>query len=247
MTQYGFFFDQSRCYDCKICSVACKVWNGLEPGPVKWLRMFSWEEGAYPNVRLKALFAPCYHCEVPVCVEACPNHAIFKEDKYGAVLVDDDLCKGSRQCWIACPYGALAFEDDTPGTPMSKCTMCIDRLENGELPVCVNSCPMRALDFGPIEELRTKYGDLAQLDTMPDPNLVKPAVIFKPAAARKQVVPYNTDRAVELLGDRGDLPPLYKDGTVFTDLAEGLVGRDRLRIKPANTQELMKVTRNDEG
>lgn len=247
MTQYGFFFDQSRCYDCKICSVACKDWNGLEPGPVKWLRMFEWEEGVFPNVRLKALFAPCYHCENPVCADACPNGALFKEQKYGAVLVDPAKCKGARQCWIACPYGAVAFEDDVPGTLMSKCTMCVDRLEQGQLPVCVSSCPLRALDFGPIEELRAKYGNVAQLEGMPDPQLAKPAVVFKPAAARKELIPYDEERAVKLLGDRGSLPPLYVEKEEVTEVPEGLVGRDRLRMKPADTKELMCATRNDEG
>lgn len=247
MTQYGFFFDQSRCYDCKVCSVACKDWNGLGPGPVKWLRMLSWEEGAYPNVRLKALFAPCYHCENPVCVDACPNHAIFKEEKYGAVLVDEDLCKGSRQCWIACPYGAVSFEDDTPGTSMSKCTMCIDRLEQGLKPICVLSCPLRALDFGPIDELQEKYGDVISLDGMPDPELAKPAVVFKPASARKEFIPYDAARALELLKDRGELPALYNEKSDVTEVPTGLVGRDRLVIKPANNKELMEVTRNDEG
>ena len=45
--------------------------------------------------------------------------------------------------------------------------MCIDRLEKGQLPLCVASCPMRALDFGPIDELKAKYGDLSKIETMP--------------------------------------------------------------------------------
>lgn len=247
MTQYGFFFDQSRCYDCKACAVACKQWNDLEPGPVKWLRMFSWEEGPFPEARLKVLFAPCYHCENPVCVDACPNQALFKEDKYGAVLVDPDRCRGARQCWIACPYGAVVYEDDTPGTPMSKCTMCIDRLEQGQQPICVVSCPMRALDFGPIEELRAKYGTLAQIEDMPDPSIAKPAVVFKPATPRKQVVPYDEHHALELLKDRGELPPLYTSEETVTEMPEGLVSRERLHMKPADTSEVMRYTRNDQG
>ena len=38
VTQYGFFFDQSRCVHCSTCAVACKEWNLLSPGPAKWLR-----------------------------------------------------------------------------------------------------------------------------------------------------------------------------------------------------------------
>jgi len=39
MTQYAFFFDQNRCYNCHACVVACRDWNDIQPGPVKWLRL----------------------------------------------------------------------------------------------------------------------------------------------------------------------------------------------------------------
>ena len=167
MTQYGFFFDQSRCYGCKACSVACKDWYDIAPGPEKWMSVYMWEKGRFPNPSIGILAFNCGHCDNPVCAAACENGAIFKEDKYGAVLIDQDKCKGDRHCFEACPYGAPKFASDEPGTKMSKCTMCIDRLENDQLPLCVASCPMRALDFGPIDELREKYGDVSQIETMP--------------------------------------------------------------------------------
>ncbi len=36
--------------------------------------------------------------------------------------------------------------------------------------MCVGACPLRALEFGPIEELREKHGDLAQIPPMPEPS-----------------------------------------------------------------------------
>jgi len=50
---------------------------------------------------------------------------------------------------------------------MSKCDMCIDRLEKGVKPICVLSCSLRALEFGPIDELSEKYGNLRRLEDIP--------------------------------------------------------------------------------
>ena len=84
MTQYGFFFDQSRCYGCKACSVACKDWYDIAPGPEKWMSVYMWEKGRFPNPSIGILAFNCGHCDNPVCAAACENGAIFKEDKYGA-------------------------------------------------------------------------------------------------------------------------------------------------------------------
>ena len=248
MTQYAFFFDQSRCDNCHACVVACLDWYDIQPGPVKWLRVLQQEKGVFPNVRMNLVFATCYHCENPVCADACPNHALFKEDKYGAVLLDTDLCKGARQCWIACPYGAPQFEDNTPGTPISKCTMCYDRLERGEIPICVAACPARALDFGPLDELQKKYGTLKALEDMPTGDLEKPAIVFKPAPAKQKLVPYDEQEALKLLQKReGVLPPVFEEISDVTETYEGLVGYTRLVMKAGSVEENLATSKNEEG
>ncbi|MFC1905460.1 FAD-dependent oxidoreductase [Chloroflexota bacterium] len=167
MAQYGFLIDLSRCIGCNACLISCKQWHDIPPGPIKWMRVYQWEKGAFPDIELRILPIPCFHCENPVCTDACPNHAIYKEESWGAVLVDYEKCTGTRECWRACPYGAPQFESDQPGTKMSKCNMCIDRLQQGLTPICVLSCSMRALEFGPIDELMEKYGNLRLLEDMP--------------------------------------------------------------------------------
>ena len=52
MTQYGSMFDMNRCYACQACSIACKDWNGIEPCAEKWMTVYEWETGTFPNVRL---------------------------------------------------------------------------------------------------------------------------------------------------------------------------------------------------
>lgn len=157
MTQYGFFIDLSRCIGCNSCVIACKQWHDIEPGPAKWMRVYQWEKGAYPDIEVHTLPIMCLHCQNPVCADACPHQALFKEEKYGAVLVDPEKCTGERKCFAACPYGAPQYASDNPHEKMTKCNMCIDRLEQGLTPICILSCSMRALEFGPIEELRKKY------------------------------------------------------------------------------------------
>jgi anaerobic dimethyl sulfoxide reductase subunit B (iron-sulfur subunit) len=248
MTQYGFFFYQSRCIDCKTCAVACKSWNNLDPGPTKWLRMFSWEKGSFPNTELHTLFAPCYHCEDPICIDACPFGAIYKEPEYGAVLVDQDRCQpGCRLCWVACPYGAPQFDGDDPNSKMSMCTMCIDRLEQGDKPLCVLSCYMRALDFGPFDDIQANYGELKALPEMPSHETTWPAIVFRPRKEQTRLVPYDDEEALRLMARRDELPRIYQSTEDVTDIPGGMVGRDKLVMKPRDEEELMYYTRNDQG
>jgi len=225
-------------------------WHDIQPGFVKWMRVYQWEKGNSPNVRIHMLPVMCYHCENPVCVKACSNKAIYKEKHYGAVLVVSDRCQGTRKCWQACPYGAPQYEKTGPGVKMSKCTMCIDRLEQGLKPICVLSCSMRALEFGPLDELGRKYGSLRRLEDMPR-DVTRPAVVFKPAEERRQVVPWDHERALELWAERNPggnerLPRVFKSSSEVTDAPREIVGRNRLELKAKDALELSYYTTDDE-
>jgi anaerobic dimethyl sulfoxide reductase subunit B (iron-sulfur subunit) len=227
--------------------VACKNWHQLPAGPLKYLKVYEYEKGAFPTVRIHFQWIPCYHCENPVCIEACPVAAITKEPKYGAVLIDADKCTGCRNCYEECPYGAPVFESDNIGDIARKCDMCIDRLEAGDLPICVGACSARALDFGTLADMQERYGMLRDLEDLPDSKTTKPSVVFKPHGVKKPVVPYNAERALELMMRRDPLPPVYSKITDVTEIPEGTVGRDKLVIKHKSAEELMKYTRCDEG
>jgi len=255
--QYGFFFDQSRCNGCHVCAVACKSWNLLNPGPTKWAKVYEWETGVFPNIVVNTLFAPCFHCQTPACVGQA-NGAMIKEPKYGAVLIDpaQAASPGLKAAWDACPYGSITFDSDGPDSVGSKCTMCVDRLEQGLLPACVASCPFRALDFGPLSELQQKYGTMNQLPGMPSPSTTNPSVVFKQTDAPKQFVPYDTPTALTLLANRGvvtngvittPLPSLYTNPEQVTTVPSGTVVRNQLIMKPEGTAAFMAATINDEG
>jgi len=245
--QYGFFYDASRCSGCHTCAVACKSWLEIPAGPQKPVRLHEWETGSFPNLQLHFVFTACYHCASPLCIPAA-NGAIIKELKYGAVLLDPKLASAAymRDAAAACPYGSITFDSDADDATAVKCNMCIDRLEQGKIPACVNSCPMRALDFDTMENLKTKYGTLQTIEGLPDPSQTNPSVVFKPTDTQVQYVPYDAATALPLLADRGSLPSLFDPSSVSA-VPAGIVGRDHLVLKPAGVNDPTDTSVHDEG
>ena len=159
--QLGFYFDQTRCVGCFTCAVACKDWHDIPAGRVNWMLVTCVEEGSFPRVFVAYLTRPCYHCEEPSCVEACPVEAITKRNENGIVVVDREACLGESGCGglclDVCPFDAPQFGDEK-NAKMQKCDLCLERWQQGQRPICVEACPVRALDAGPLDELRSKYG-----------------------------------------------------------------------------------------
>jgi anaerobic dimethyl sulfoxide reductase subunit B (iron-sulfur subunit) len=178
--QLGFYFDQSRCTGCQACRVACKDWNDVPPGPATWLRVPLVEEGKFPDVSVRFLLFHCFHCAEPACLKACPTGAISKRADDGIVIVDQNTCNGCGACRDACPYQAPQFR--TNGAPMEKCDFCRERLEAGLRPICVAACPQRALDYGSLDILSSKYPlAVSWTDGYPDPaTVIRPSLLIKP-------------------------------------------------------------------
>lgn len=185
MKQLGFYIDSSRCSGCKTCQVSCKDRKNIDVGR-KFRRVYeygggSWaqdKDGAWTNQTFAYyLSIACNHCDEPICVKGCPTGAMHKRDDNGLVLVDQNKCVGCKYCAMRCPYGAPQF--DTEKNVMSKCDGCIDRLEQGFNPVCVDSCPQRAIEFGDITELRQKYGMQCDVAPLPDSRLTRPNLIVR--------------------------------------------------------------------
>lgn len=181
--QLGFFFDQQRCTGCYTCVVACKQWNDVPAGTASWRRVSTIEEGRFPHVWVAHMSVSCCHCMKPACITACPTGAINKRARDGIVLVDQDICiSGCRNCLDACPYDAPQFR--AQDSKMEMCDFCLDRLEAGKKPLCVASCPLRALDAGPMEELAAAHGEARQAPGFADHTLTEPAVLLRPRARR---------------------------------------------------------------
>lgn len=180
--QIGFYFNQTRCTGCYACIVACKDWHDVPAGPANWMRVLYNEEGKFPEVSVSYLAASCYHCAEPLCMPACPAKAISKRKEDGIVVVDREACLGNEKCKVAClkacPYDAPQFGSE-PDAKMQKCDLCLERWGEKKKPICVEACPMRALDSGPLDELETKYGSIRETEGFVYSKKTKPAIVFK--------------------------------------------------------------------
>ncbi|MFC2066615.1 4Fe-4S dicluster domain-containing protein [Chloroflexota bacterium] len=180
--QIGFYFDQTRCIGCYTCVVACKDWHDVPAGPASWIRVIDIERGKYPHPFTAYLTSHCYHCAEPTCMPACPVNAISKREEDGIVIVDREACLGKDSCELClevCPYDAPQFGAEE-NAKMQKCDLCIERWTEGKNPICVDSCPLRALDAGPIDEMRAKYGEVREATGFTYNGDLDPSVIFKP-------------------------------------------------------------------
>jgi anaerobic dimethyl sulfoxide reductase subunit B (iron-sulfur subunit) len=148
--QYGFYHDSDRCIKCYACEVACKQWHGIKAGTIKLRKVVEITTGTFPDVKRTFLSLSCRHCAKAPCIAACPEGAISKRAEDGIVIVDSSKCTGCRSCLDACPFDVPQFGEDGA---MQKCDMCLERIENGQQPICAATCPTKALRWGTITEL----------------------------------------------------------------------------------------------
>lgn len=148
--QHGFYFNADNCIACHACEAACSEKND-NPAHIAFRSVGFVEGGVYPAYQRLNISMACNHCDDPVCLKGCPTRAYTKFAEYGAVLQDPDICFGCGYCTWVCPYNAPQL-DPVKGQ-VSKCNMCVDRLEVGLKPACVSACLGKALDFGVIENI----------------------------------------------------------------------------------------------
>ena len=101
----------------------------------------------------------CKHCTHAACLDVCPTGSLFRTE-FGTVVVQDDICNGCGYCVPACPYGVIDRRIGDKGTKnvgiAQKCTLCYDRLGDGQTPACAQACPTQSIQFGDVDELRER-------------------------------------------------------------------------------------------
>lgn len=177
----GFFFNQRNCVGCKTCQIACKDKNDLDVG-VLFRHVTDYEVGTYPQVKAFHYAATCNHCEHPACISVCPNAAMYLDEEDGTIQHNDEKCIGCQYCVKACPYGVPQYI--TSLQKVHKCDACIGLRSGGEQPACVAACPMRALEFGVIDDVRVAHADAVnELVFLPSATRTNPSVAIAPKAA----------------------------------------------------------------
>ena len=164
--RWGLLVDASKCAPgCNKCIDACHTENGVvEAMPdarqnSQWIRKIELVDRR--DGRKTELPMMCQHCAKPPCVDVCPTGASMKRAD-GIVLVDRHTCIGCRYCMMACPYKARSFvhaplTTQNPEVPRGKgcveaCTLCVHRVDKGQSPACVESCPEGAMLFGDLND-----------------------------------------------------------------------------------------------
>lgn len=171
--RWGLLIDSTKCASgCDACVKACATENGINETvrdprqAAQWIRKIDLKD--HQTGRQYSLPMMCQHCAHPPCVDVCPTGASMKRAD-GIVLVDRHRCIGCRYCMLACPYKArsLVFQPLTEQNPevprgigcVESCTFCVQRVDKGLKPACVEACPEGAMTFG---NLNDKNSEISQ-------------------------------------------------------------------------------------
>ena len=173
----GFFTDSSICIGCKACEVACREWNGLDPGggePVllassydhtgrlgadSWRHVAFVEQESGAGLRWLMSSDVCKHCAEAACLDVCPTGALFRTE-FGSVVLQADVCNGCGYCVPACPFGVIERREGDGRA--FKCTLCYDRLQHDLTPACAKACPTGSITFGSRAEMERMARDRHQ-------------------------------------------------------------------------------------
>lgn len=166
----GVLVDTTVCVGCRNCEIACQKAHAMPTGAPESYN----DRGVFATMRRPSeknltvvnefvnpqnallpinVKVQCMHCDRPGCVSACIVGALTKQEN-GAVIWDDSKCIGCRYCMVACPFQIPTFQYHKALEPeIRKCDFCHFRTDNGQLPACIEVCPVEAMTYGPRSEV----------------------------------------------------------------------------------------------
>ena len=141
------YVEAEKCLSCKRCKLACAISHSRsgnlyeaifeDPPPRSRIRLTLVGGATVPNA--------CRQCEAAPCMMVCPSKAISRCRALDPVVIDNEACVGCRSCVTVCPFGVP--EMNQLRSSVIKCDLCIQRLDAGQVPACVEACHAGALVF----------------------------------------------------------------------------------------------------
>jgi Fe-S-cluster-containing dehydrogenase component len=163
MTKWGLVIDISKCNACYCCFTACKdeYWDNDYPPYTAaqprhgqlWMNLLKTERGKHPHIKVAYMPLPCMQCRDAPCIKAGKNGAVYKRPD-GIVVIDPEKARGQEQIVKSCPYSVIYWNEEKK-LPQ-KCTLCVHRIEEGQVPRCVQACPAGALTFGDLDDPKSE-------------------------------------------------------------------------------------------
>lgn len=140
MPQGLLVVNEAKCTGCKRCEINCSLFHDKACSTyisrVKISRNlhFHGSDGLL-NQNFTYFPETCRQCQEPACGNACPNEAIYANEK-GIKIVDEDKCIGCGACAEACPWHMPSVNPVTKKS--GKCIAC---------GLCAEGCPSGALSI----------------------------------------------------------------------------------------------------
>lgn len=138
--QIMFSFDFNRCINCKTCEMSCNSYYGLSGIHRRNVLSFDEELSGQPI----HLSMSCNHCSNPICVSVCPENN-FQKRWDGIVVHHANNCRACMRCITACPFHAPKLNPKTHRA--DKCNFCVERINEGLKPICVENCVTGAMSM----------------------------------------------------------------------------------------------------
>lgn len=175
--QLMFAVDLNRCINCKTCEMSCNEYYGLYD--VHRRDVVTYENDADTPVHLSI---SCNHCVNPVCVSVCPENN-FQKRGDGIVIHRASHCQACMRCITACPFHAPKLNPKT--NRADKCNFCVERIDQGLKPICVENCITSALSMMEVDTKEMKSYGFHQAD-VPLMSYTTPS-IFVPKMQKRQI------------------------------------------------------------
>lgn len=167
--QLGILVDLRRCIGCETCTIACRMENDTPIG-TNFTKVYSigntgMEDvykavpyGKFPDLKQYTMPVFCNHCKNPMCKDNLPE-GLIEKTKDGVVIINNTT-EQTKEMTSACPYERIFWDEKKK--KLVKCDLCLSRITEDKTPLCVESCPGKALYLGDFGNPKSEISKIAE-------------------------------------------------------------------------------------